>query len=362
MSESAYIHIPFCKSKCKYCSFVSVTETDYEASYIGGLIREIKHYYKGEPLNTLYFGGGTPSVLSVKYLEEILSCFNFSDIPEITFEINPDDPDLNYLKELKSLGINRLSFGVQSFDDNILKEIGRRHKSGEVFEAIENSKSAGFENISVDLIYGLPNQTEDLLKKDLEIIKNLGIQHVSTYGLKIEPPSYFYSHLPKNLPDDDSQADMYLLINEYLSKFGFERYEISNFAQAGFESRHNLNYWNNAEYYGFGAAAHGYIGGIRYSNCSDIKRYISNPILRESEHSVSQKEKLEEEIFLGFRREKGIYVEKINREYGVDFNKKYGTVLAKYKGDYIVPTENGYKLTVSGILLSNNILAEFLED
>ena len=361
MTESAYIHIPFCKSKCKYCSFVSTVQTENIEDYVTALVREIRHYYEQNPLKTIYFGGGTPSLLNINQVTKILQNFNFSDNKEITFEINPDDTTKEYLEGLKALGVNRLSFGSQTFNDEILKSIGRRHNSENILKSVETAQNAGFENISIDLIYGLPNQTIELLKNDLGIIKTLGIQHVSTYGLKIEPPSYFSSHLPKNLPDDDMQADMYLGVNDFLESIGYKRYEISNFAKEGYESKHNLNYWNNSEYYGFGAAAHGYKDGIRYSNTTYIEKYISNPLKHENEHIVSKKEKLEEEIFLGFRREKGVNVKEINKKFDINFDEKYQNILKKFSLEYIIPTEAGYKLTLNGVLLSNNILAEFID-
>ena len=360
MPENVYIHIPFCESKCKYCSFVSTTQTDLIEKYAEALEKEFGYFYKSETLKTLYFGGGTPSLLEIKYVKKFIDFFDITDQTEITFEINPDDADINYLKGLKDAGINRLSFGVQTFNDEILNAIGRRHNSIEVFKAIENANKTEFKNVSIDLIYGLPNQTIELLQKDLKIIKDIDIQHVSTYGLKIEKPSYFFSH-PVTVPDDDTQADMYLMINDFLEDIDFKRYEISNFAKSGYESKHNLNYWNNAEYYGFGAAAHGYNNGIRYSNTPDIEKYIKNPTVHKTEHSVTAKENLEEEIFLGFRREYGINIEKINKNFGIDFESKYNKILAKYIPKYIIKTDFGYKFTLDGVLLSNNILADFLD-
>ena len=364
MPNSVYIHIPFCKTKCNYCSFVSkkIDKSDELECYVEALVKEIDRHYRGETLKTIYFGGGTPSVLPVKLIEKILQKFIF--IPEfcdITFEMNPDDADYDYLKKLNELGVNRLSMGAQSFDNNILKLIGRRHSAEQTIEAVESAKRAGFNNISLDLIYGLPTQDIDSLKNDLETIVKLDIQHISTYGLKIEEPSYYSKNPPENLPDDDTQADMYLMINEFLESKGFKRYEISNFAKPGFESKHNLNYWNNKEYYGFGLAAHGYQCGIRYSNKSDFEDYTIYPIRRESEHLVTPKEKFEEEIFLGFRKTEGINTEVIKKKYFIDFDEKFKDVLNKYVPEYIEKTGNGYKLTLKGVLISNNILAEFIE-
>jgi len=360
MTNSAYIHIPFCKSKCKYCSFVSFTDTEYIEKYVNALLKEIDYNYKTELLKTLYFGGGTPSLLPIQFINKIIERFTIDNKTEITYEINPDDANFNYLKELKNLGINRLSFGVQTFDDKILNLIGRRHNSEQVFQAIENAKEAGFEHISVDLIYGLPEQTLESLEKDLKIINNLDIPHVSTYGLKIEKPSFYYYH-PVSVPDSDMQADMYILINEYLNKTVLYRYEISNFSKKGYESKHNLNYWDNNEYYGLGVSAHGYENGIRYSNTENMAEYISNPCKHAQEHMVTDKERLEEEIFLGFRKESGININNINTKFGIDFNSKYKNIIDRYTPKYIVKTDTGYKLSTDGILLSNNILAEFID-
>ena len=360
MPNSVYIHIPFCKSKCKYCSFVSFTNKEKKIGYIFSLLKEIDSNYNNEPLKTLYFGGGTPSLLEIEHVKRIINKFNFLPDCEITFELNPDDANLEYLEGLKSLGINRLSMGAQSFDNEILKIIGRRHNSESIFEAIENSRKIGFDNINLDLIYGLPSQNINKLEKDINAIINLQIPHISTYGLKIEENSHFGKFLPENLPDDDTQADMYLLLNEKFKKAGLSRYEISNFSLANFESKHNLNYWNNDEYYGFGISAHGYVDGVRYSNFTNFEDYLNNPASHEIGHFVTQAEALQEEIFLGFRKTTGIDIEKINKKYSINFNTKYNKVLKKYMPEFICKTENGYALTTEGTLLSNIILAEFI--
>ncbi|MBE7712080.1 MAG: radical SAM family heme chaperone HemW [Cyanobacteria bacterium SIG31] len=361
MAKSVYIHIPFCKSKCKYCSFISFCNIENIRVYLSSLMKEIKFSYKGEQLKTLYFGGGTPSLLSAEQLEKIIKIFNLDKDTEITLEVNPDDASLEYLSALKQIGINRLSIGSQTFNDEILNSIGRRHNSKQTINAVKMAKQVGFGNISLDLIYGLPGQTIDILKKDLEIISTLGVQHISTYGLKIEEDSYWGKFPPENLPDDDMQADMYLEVNDYLESKGYKRYEISNFALNNYESKHNLNYWNNDEYYGFGVAAHGYNDGIRYSNTCSFKNYLHNPLQHSEEHVQTKIEKLEEEIFLGFRKESGVNVSRIKDRYDIDFEIKYKEILNKFSPKYIKKTPQGYKLTLEGVLLSNNILAEFLE-
>lgn len=356
MVKSAYIHIPFCKSKCKYCSFVSFIHKD--SNYIENLLTEIDKYYLGEELNTLYFGGGTPSLLAEEDVCRILKKFNISKNTEITFEMNPDDANIEYLKYLHAIGINRLSLGAQTFDNKTLREIGRRHDAEDTINAVANAQKAGFENLSLDLIYGLPNSDDlKILRNDLNILTSLGIQHISTYGLKIENGSYYYTHKP-NIPNDDIQADMYIEINHYLENAGYKRYEISNFSLPQKESRHNLNYWNNEEYYGFGIAAHGYVNGIRYSNSTNFENY--SKCFRKTEHEVSKTEKFEEEIFLGFRKESGINTNKIKQLFNIDFEKRYKHILKKYVPNYIVKTPEGFKLTLDGVLLSNIILSEFL--
>lgn len=408
--------------------------------YVYSLLKDISENYQGEELRTLYFGGGTPSLLPLDLLGKIIKQFKLQKDYELTIEVNPDSVNLEYLKGLRELGVNRLSIGSQTFDDNILKLIGRRHNSTQIVDAVDFAKEAGFDNISVDLIYGLPTQTMDGLQKDLEKFLSLDIQHISTYGLKIEegcfwwekfktppftpplppphpgrgnedtpppnPPSWiirgtdevtsdrhltssalFHSTenpLPQGegemltphpnplllgegmseakftcLPDDDEQADMYEGVNDVLESAGFYRYEVSNFAQKGFESRHNLNYWDNAEYYGFGAAAHGYVDGVRYSNFSTLEEYMEKPHIHEYSTTLTDQEKLEEEIFLGFRKRSGINVEEINEKFGIDFEVKYKDILEKYS-DYIEKTPVGYTLNLKGVLISNIILAEFI--
>lgn len=360
MPSSVYVHIPFCKKKCNYCSFVSFEDLSFQDDYVKALLKEIEHYYKGEKLRTLYFGGGTPSLLSEDNFKRLLNSFNFEKNTEVTTEINPDSATLQYLKALNEIGINRLSIGIQSFDDEILKNIGRLHDSKTAFNAIKDARNAGFENISLDFIYGLPEQTLENFQNTLETAITLNPQHISLYGLKIEDGSKFAKKKPANLADEDLQADMFLCTAQIMRNY--EHYEFSNFAQKGFESKHNLNYWDNNEYYGFGIAAHGYVDGFRYSNLLHPQQYLDKPTLKMESHKLSQNEKLEEEIFLGFRKCCGIETKKINQTYSIDFDKKYEKPILKYlQTGHLIKTTTGYKLSEEGILLSNNILCEFLE-
>ena len=360
MTKNAYIHIPFCKSKCNYCSFVSFVDLENIEKYLFCLKREIKYFYANEKLNTLYFGGGTPSMLSAIQIKELLNLFNFEENAEITIELNPNDIDESYLENLLNMGVNRLSFGIQTFNDNILNIIGRRHNSKEAVNVVELAKKVGFNNVSIDLIYGLPNQTMADFKNDLEMAVTLPIAHLSFYGLKIDEGCKFYENLPENLPDTDIQADMYEFLCKFLKENNFEHYEISNFSKKGFNSRHNLNYWDNNSYYGFGISAHGYDGNIRYSNKNNFKDYFKNPLEHMTVSKLTLQQKLEEEIFLGFRKAEGIDIKNIDEKYNIDFENKYSDILLKYD-EFFIKTVNGYAFNTRGFLISNSILSEFID-
>ena len=362
MTKNTYIHIPFCTKKCNYCTFTSVDKLTLKNIYTDALLQEIKHYYTGEKQNTIYIGGGTPSLLSINDFENIFELLNFDKNTEITVEVNPESATKEYLRGLRELGVNRLSIGIQSFDDKILKKIGRIHSSQTAKNCINNAINTGFENISCDLIYGLPSQSENNFLQSLKDLINYDIQHISLYGLKIEEGCEFFNKKPDFLPDDDMQADMYLDAIKILKEKDFEQYEISNFSKNGFESKHNLNYWNADTYYGFGLSAHGYQNEIRYSHTKDIEKYIKNPVERIEEAKLSAKEQLEEVIFLGLRKICGINTNEINQKFNIDFDKKYNAQINKYiNSNHLTKTQNGYKLTIDGILLSNIIMADFLE-
>ena len=360
MINCVYIHIPFCEKKCNYCAFCSFNLLKKKNIYIEALLNEIKFYYKNEQLKTIYFGGGTPSVLDSKDIKKILDCFNFNSDTEITLELNPHNTDVKKLQELKDIGINRLSIGVQNFDDKILKEIGRTHSSKEIFETIENIKKTNLENYSIDLMYGLPNQTISRWETTIETALSLNPKHISLYGLKIEAGTYFAHNMPKNLPSQDKQALMYELAIKKLSK-KFLHYEFSNFAlNDSFISRHNSAYWQCKNYYGFGLSASGYIENKRYTNTFNFNKYIQNPIQKEYE-ILTHENLIEEEIFLGLRLTKGINFNQINQKFNIDINKKYSKIFNKYINQGLMEkTQNGVKLTIEGILLSNEILCDFI--
>lgn len=362
MPESVYIHIPFCRQKCRYCSFVSFPDLKEKDKYIKTLTKKILPKYKGETLQTLYFGGGTPSLLSFEEISSIIKLFNLAPDAEVTVEINPETVTGKYLSDLKKTRVNRLSIGAQSFDNKILKIIGRKHKAEDVLRVVKDAKKAGFDNISLDFIYGLPQQTLNGFIKDLELAAKLDVEHISLYGLKIDEGCYFYKNKPENIADEDLQADMYLKAVEVLEKQSFQHYEISNFARNKKFSRHNINYWQCGEYYGFGVSAHGYIDGIRYSNTKNLQDYLTKPEPQIEQHKLSKQEQLEEKIFLGLRLSQGININDINREFEINFEDKYYGILKKYTATGHLKFEKGLlKLTKKGILISNYILADFLE-
>jgi oxygen-independent coproporphyrinogen-3 oxidase len=368
--NSLYIHVPFCKSKCYYCNFISlVNKNNYKENYINAVLKEIEHNFtinKTPMLDTIYFGGGTPSLLEIKYYDQIISKINkltnISKDTEITVEINPGTIDIEYLKNLKTLGVNRLSVGVQSFDDKILKSINRIHSGKEAIKVIDMANSANFDNISIDLMYGLPNQNKQIWENTLNQATELNIKHISTYGLKIEEGTIFGKNTPPNLPDEDMSATMYTDMIDILKNKGFNHYEISNFALSGFESKHNLAYWHNEEYFGIGLAAHGYVNGIRYANTENIENYINNPLAKCSEHKVNYQETLEEGIFLGLRLIEGINLEKFKTEYNINLLENYREIIKKHISNDLMDMKEGYlKLTQKGILISNSILADFID-
>ncbi len=361
MVKHVYIHIPFCIRKCNYCSFVSGIDIKNKDIYLSALMNQINNTYKNERIKTLYIGGGTPSLLEAKDIKNIIQAFRLDNNAELTLEVNPETVEETKFYRIREIGINRISLGVQSFNDNILKNIGRNHTKKNILESIEIIKKCSFNNINIDLIYGLPNQNMDILKKDIEQSLNLEIQHLSTYGLKIEKNSFLGKNPPQNLPNDEQQADMYIELCSELTKNGFEHYEISNFAKNGYESKHNCAYWKNQNYYGFGLNASGYEGKKRYRNIANFQTYIDNPNLKAEETELTEEEILEEEIFLALRLKTGINIEEINKKFNIDFLNKYQSIIKKYTELKLLENKNNkLNLTEEGFLLSNEIMSEFL--
>ena len=366
-----YIHIPFCRSKCAYCDFYSLAGAEeHMDDYCRALERhlaEVAPQAECHKADTVYFGGGTPSYLGAERLCRLLGSirklYKVDKHAEITLEANPDSAtDRKTLKRLRKAGFNRLSLGVQSMDDALLQTIGRIHTRQQVQEAVAAARKAGFKNLSLDLIYGLPGQTMEGWEKTLSDAVGLHPEHLSCYGLKLEEGTPLYRQRDSlTLPDDEAQADMYLYAVEYLRQNGYEQYEISNFARPGHASRHNLKYWTLGEYAGFGPGAYSDFGGIRYGYIRDLDRYIAGElVLAESEHiPVSEREM--EYIMLRLRTTEGMNI----REFENRFRQRFdplGARLETYAAHGLAQrTEQGWHLTPRGFLVSNQIIGELQE-
>ncbi len=355
--KSIYIHIPFCTTKCNYCNFISFPRKQaFIESYFVALEKEISFNLKerNPSFNTVYIGGGTPSITDGFYYEKLLCLINLFADAEITIEVNPGTASLQYLEKLREIGFNRLSIGVQSFNNGLLSCLNRQHSAEDAVNTVKQAREAGFANIGIDLMYGLPGQGLPDWEKTLHKAISLDLEHISAYGLKIEAGTKFGETLPQNLPDEDETVRMYLKTIEILENNGFIHYEISNFCKPGHESKHNLAYWNNREYFGFGLGAHGYVDGVRYSNSEVLEDYIARPTRRARQKRLSKAEIEEEGIFLGLRLRNGLDIS--------GFKGKYSDIIDKYTLLGLVCLKNNrLALTPEGILLSNNILAEFIK-
>ncbi|MDF2536471.1 MAG: coproporphyrinogen oxidase [Bacillales bacterium] len=373
MKISAYIHIPFCTNICHYCDFNKFfIKNQPVEEYLDALKTEMNLYGKIQA-KSLFVGGGTPSALSEVQLKRLMSIINESveidSEAEFAVEANPGDLTEEKLQILRDAGVNRISLGVQTFNNELLEKIGRSHHSEDVFATIEAAKLAGFKNISIDLIYGLPDQTLGQVKKDFELAVMQDLQHISAYSLIIEPKTVFYQLYNKgklSLPSEDTEAEMYEWIMDELPKHGFKQYEISNYSKKGYESQHNLTYWNNEEYYGFGAGAHGYLQGKRYSNFTVLKKYIeylkkgTRPILSESE--LTQREKMEEEMFLGLRKNQGVSLNLFEGKFNISIQVAFPKVLDELIAKGLIEIKDGYlKLTRIGKMLGNEVFQLFIE-
>ena len=334
-----YIHIPFCLRKCQYCDFYSISHNkETEEKYIDVLAEKILSQRTEEEINTIYVGGGTPSVLCEKSFEKIFNAlkkYNISQDAEITVEVNPATCDLEKLIFLKSF-FNRISVGVQSFNDNELKILGRLHNSKEAFLTVENAYKVGFENISLDLMYAIPSQNEKSFQKSIEMATNLPITHLSAYELSFEAGTPFGKNQSFFEKQIDYKAPFDYILENMLKENGFEHYEVSNYAKEGFESRHNLNYWDNNEYYGFGAGACEYIGGERRQYVANVREYIDS---RGEALEYSEKPNIPfENLMLGLRKYKGFSVQKVT-DFLNDNDRKI--FLEKVENNSSVILENG---------------------
>lgn len=356
------MHLPFCNAKCNYCDFYSaVFSNETKNSYVAALCEQIDAYGKRLFLSadTLYLGGGTPVTLTADALVKIIKkAKQFGDFEEITVEANPADSLEDTFKKLSLAGVNRISLGVQSAVQGELDLLGRRHTNEQVVSTIKAIRAAGIKNISVDLMLGIPGQTKDSLKQSVEFCLKLAPQHISAYILKIEPDTAFGRNLPPNLPDDDQTADLYLTLCELLKEAGFNHYEISNFCKAGYESRHNLKYWQLKPYLGLGPGAHSFIDGKRFYFPRDIKAFIENPNPIADGNGGDEKEF----IMLSLRLGSGLCFEEYTKRYNKDFAETHAKWIEKLQKSGLATVKNGsLRLTDEGFLLSNTIISQLIE-
>ncbi|CNB18572.1 coproporphyrinogen III oxidase [Streptococcus agalactiae] len=368
---SAYVHIPFCTQICYYCDFSKVFIKNQPVdAYLQALIREFRSYDITE-LRTLYIGGGTPTSISAVQLDYLLTelsrDLNLNTLEEFTIEANPGGLTVDKIEVLQKSAVNRVSLGVQTFNDKHLKRIGRSHNEAQIYSTIDALKTAGFQNISIDLIYALPGQTMDDVRSNVAKALSLNIPHLSLYSLILEHHTVFMNKMRRgklHLPTEDLEAEMFEYIISEMERNGFEHYEISNFTKPGFESRHNLMYWDNVEYYGVGAGASGYLDGIRYRNRGPIQHYlkgVSEGNARLSEEVLSKNEMMEEELFLGLRKKEGVSIGKFEQKFGTSFEKRYGQIVQELQSDGLLKENNGFiQMTKKGLFLGDTVAEKFI--
>ncbi len=354
-----YIHVPFCAKKCPYCDFYSCNYSkDIAEKYTQTVIEHIKHSESAKA-DTIYFGGGTPSLIPCEFIENILNTLNqkfFLDTPEITLEVNPCTVNKQKLSQYRHMGINRLSIGVQSANNGELLFLGRTHNFEKAKEVILTAHDIGFENISADLMTGIPNQTTQNMYNSIDRLSELPLTHISNYILKIESNTPFNNNsIIKQMPDDDIVSDMYLDMVKRLEEKGFKQYEISNFSKIGFESKHNLKYWHCEEYIAFGPMAHSFYKGKRYFNADTLEKYINFPLTQTITDDIPADDN--EKIMLGLRLSEGIKLSDFpqKKDYIIKkANLLKNTGLINFNGEILSLTPNGF-------LLSNSIINEFIK-
>lgn len=369
---SLYVHIPFCKQKCFYCDFKSYAGIEeLENDYIDALILEIRNKCKGYLIKTLFIGGGTPSYLSENNLSKLLKELNklsFLDDAEKTIECNPGTLSDEKIKIIKENNINRISMGLQTTKNNLLKNIGRIHTIEEFKANYKRVRELGIQNINIDIMFGLPNQSLEDYKETLEDIVKLNPEHISAYSLIIEEGTYFYKLYEENklnIPNEDDERSMYEITKEILEDNNYKQYEISNYAKEGRECRHNKVYWELDEYIGVGVSASSFIDEKRIKNIDNIKEYIerinSNIDVSESIVANSLKEDMEEFMFLGLRMIEGVSIDKFKDKFSKDINDVYGEIINKNKKLGLLDEKNGrIYLTDKGIEVSNWVMSEFI--
>ncbi|MGC6587460.1 radical SAM family heme chaperone HemW [Paenibacillus sp. Dod16] len=375
-TEAVYIHIPFCTNKCFYCDFNSYVLKDQPVmDYLRALDKEMELTVKANPpgrIKSIFVGGGTPTVLKPDEMEYFLQSVKrhfpeWSDDIEFSMEANPGTTDLEKLSVMREGGVNRISFGVQAFQNSLLTGIGRIHDTDDVYRSLENARRAGFDNMSIDLMFGLPNQTLDMLAESVDKALELGLPHYSIYSLKVEENTLFHTMYQRNqlpLPDEEDELNMYLLLMERMQAAGYKQYEISNFAKPGFESRHNMTYWRNEDYYGLGAGAHGYIGRQRHVNIKGVNPYneaANQGLPRLESFEVSREEAMEDFLMVGLRVLDGVSRSRFRQQFGISMEEVFAGPLNKMVGAGLLDsTDDGYKLSSKGILFGNDVFAEFI--
>lgn len=369
---SVYLHVPFCVQKCIYCDFLSAPAgREKQQAYMAALKREIKEEaenYKDSIIETVFFGGGTPSILEAEELAQCLDLlrkeYHMSESPEITIEMNPGTANPAKLKALYEAGVNRLSIGLQSAQNEELKLLGRIHTWEDFLITYETARNAGFSNINIDLMSALPGQSGVIWEDTLRKVLALEPEHISAYSLIVEEGTVLHDRLSDYpaLPSEEEDREMYQRTKQLLHEQGYERYEISNYAKKGFECRHNIVYWTRGDYVGFGLGASSMTADCRFHNTSDMERYLTKGELRKEElHMLSTEECMEEYMFLGLRMRKGISTERFYEIFGKRIEDVYGTVLTKWITlGYLQQSGDSLWLTDKGIDVSNVILAEFL--
>jgi putative oxygen-independent coproporphyrinogen III oxidase len=373
---AVYIHIPFCTNKCHYCDFNSyVLKGQPVMDYLYALDREMELTCAETPpgeVRTIFVGGGTPTVLTPEqmayFLDSVRRHFpNWSPDIEFTMEANPGTTDPDKLAVMRQGGVNRISFGVQSFDNGLLEGIGRIHNTDDVYRSLKYARGVGFDNLSIDLMFGLPRQTLEHLNHSLDAAFELGLPHYSIYSLKVEENTLFHTLYNKNqlpLPAEEEELAMYQLIMRRMKENGYRQYEISNFARPGYESRHNTTYWRNESYYGLGAGAHGYVRSKRHVNIKGVQAYIDacfKGLPRLEQFGVTRDEAMEDFMMVGLRMLDGIRHDDFVRQFGQAVEERFGVELKRLvERGLLEQTEDGYRLSDQGILFGNEVFAEFL--
>ena len=375
--RALYIHIPFCTNKCFYCDFNSYVAAGQPIdAYLDALENEMMLTVEAQPpqaIDTVFVGGGTPTVLDPKQMERFLAAvqrrFPIAPGAEFTMEANPGTTDPDKLAAMRAGGVNRISFGAQTFDEGLLKAIGRIHEARDVVHSIANAKAAGFDNLSIDLMFGLPNQKLEQLKDSVDKAISLDLPHYSLYGLKVEENTLFHRLYQRDelpLPEEEEELAMYEYLMERLSGEGYIQYEISNFARPGFESRHNTTYWRNEPYYGLGAGAHGYARGVRHVNIKGVQPYIdaaNRALPRLETNGVDAEEAMGDFMMVGLRMLDGVRQEDFARQFGgATLEDGFGAELSKLQAQGLLERseQGGYRLTPKGVVLGNEVFGAFV--